>query len=178
MPKNGAFTIIVDDRDRVLLKLRDDMPMWDMIGGHVEEGETFEEAAIREAKEETGLDVKIVRRVGTYTKQRYGIVVQCFMCKTVGGKLEIQDEGILQKYFAFEALPKNMSSNQKNRIKDAFEYLEEPVDKIEGISTSSMEILKNLERHEFLDLDFWENHPNVIERKRLGTLRFYPTNAE
>lgn len=174
MPKNGAFTIIVDDRDRVLVKLRDDMPLWDMIGGHVEDGETFEEAAIREAKEETGLDVEIVRRVGTYTKQKNGIVVQCFMCKTVGGKLGIQDEGILQRYFAFDELPKNMSNNQKARIKDAFEYLEEPVSKIEGIGTSCMEILKNLKREEFVDLDFWESHPKVIERKKLGALRFCP----
>ena len=37
---------------------------WDFPGGHVKEGETYEEAAIRETKEETNLDIKNVKKIG------------------------------------------------------------------------------------------------------------------
>jgi len=62
--KNPALTvdlIIVAER-RVLLIKRAREPFsgfWALVGGFVEYGETVEEAAVREAKEETGLDVKL-----------------------------------------------------------------------------------------------------------------------
>jgi len=45
-------------RKEVFLVFRSDFPVWVLTGGGIEEGETPQEAAIREAKEETGLDIK------------------------------------------------------------------------------------------------------------------------
>jgi len=59
-----AAIILENDRGEFLLALRDNkawIPFpnhWDLIGGHVEEGETPEEALIREFKEELGLDLR------------------------------------------------------------------------------------------------------------------------
>lgn len=59
-----AAIILENDKGEFLLALRDNkswIPFpnhWDLIGGHVEEGETPEEALIREFKEELGLDLK------------------------------------------------------------------------------------------------------------------------
>ena len=54
-----AGDVLIVNRDAVLLRLHDKYDMWLPPGGHVELDEDFVEAAIREAKEETGLDVEL-----------------------------------------------------------------------------------------------------------------------
>jgi 8-oxo-dGTP diphosphatase len=62
--KKIAAIILKNDKGEFLLALRDNKPgipfplHWDLIGGHVEEGETPEEALIREVKEELDIDLK------------------------------------------------------------------------------------------------------------------------
>jgi len=62
--KQIAAIILENDNGELLLYLRDNNPAipfpdhWDLIGGHVEEGETPEEALVREVKEELDLDLK------------------------------------------------------------------------------------------------------------------------
>jgi 8-oxo-dGTP diphosphatase len=62
--KQIAAIILENDKGEFLLYLRDNKPdipfpdHWDLIGGHVEEGETPEEALVREAKEELDIDLK------------------------------------------------------------------------------------------------------------------------
>lgn len=58
---------IFNDKGEVLLQHRGDFDKWGFPGGAVELGETPEQAAIREVKEETGLEVEIRRLVGIYT---------------------------------------------------------------------------------------------------------------
>jgi len=62
--KKIAAIVFENDRGELLLYLRDNKPgipfplHWDLFGGHVEEGETPEEALVREVKEELGYDLK------------------------------------------------------------------------------------------------------------------------
>ncbi|HEY5469021.1 MAG TPA: NUDIX domain-containing protein [Bacteroidales bacterium] len=62
--KTIAAIILENDKGELFLALRDNKPgipfpnHWDLIGGHVEEGETPEEALVREVKEELDLDLK------------------------------------------------------------------------------------------------------------------------
>jgi ADP-ribose pyrophosphatase len=61
--KQIAAIILENDKGEILLYLRDNKPdipfpnHWDLIGGHVEEGETPEEALLREVKEELDIDL-------------------------------------------------------------------------------------------------------------------------
>ena len=61
--KEIAEIIFENDKGEILLYLRDNKPdipfpdYWDLIGGHLEEGETPEEALIREVKEELNIDL-------------------------------------------------------------------------------------------------------------------------
>jgi 8-oxo-dGTP diphosphatase len=63
MKPKGTSLIFVNDREQVLLLLRDDNPkipyanMWDLPGGHVEEGESPQQCICREMQEELGLDL-------------------------------------------------------------------------------------------------------------------------
>ena len=65
--KKIAAIIFENDEREILLYLRDNKPgipfpqHWDLIGGHVEEGETPEEALIREVKEELNIELKEFR---------------------------------------------------------------------------------------------------------------------
>lgn len=62
--KKIAAIIFENDKGELLLYLRDNKPdipfpgHWDLIGGHVEDGETPEEALVREVKEELGIELK------------------------------------------------------------------------------------------------------------------------
>ncbi len=62
--KKIAAIILENDKGELLLYLRDNKPAipfplhWDLIGGHVEDGETPEEALVREVKEELNFDLK------------------------------------------------------------------------------------------------------------------------
>src|SRR5512146_1078245 len=61
--KEIAMVLLFDRRNRLLIYLRDDKPdipfpnHWDFFGGHLEEGETPEEALVREVKEELGIEL-------------------------------------------------------------------------------------------------------------------------
>ena len=95
-------------KGEVLLQRRGDSNKWGFPGGAIEPGETPEGAAVREAKEETGLDVSVGHLIGVYTDpdmiypngdQAQSIVI-AYELKTVGGKLFCDwDETLELKYF-------------------------------------------------------------------------------
>ena len=78
----------------------DEEPMWAVPGGSIESGETLQQAAIREAREETGFDVRIVRPyaviegVGRYGAYR----VHYFQAEVVGGQVKTDDpDGLIHQ---------------------------------------------------------------------------------
>lgn len=86
--------IILTNDGKVVLVKRSFDPYkdhWALPGGIVEYGETVEIAVIREAKEETGLDIKIEKLAGVYSDPnrdpRGHFVSVCFLCVPVGGEL-------------------------------------------------------------------------------------------
>lgn len=91
--------LITDDQGRLLLLRRGTEPFkghWVLPGGIVEPGETVEQAALREAREEVGLQLRIVRLVGVYSQPgrdpRGSFVSIAFHAEVVGGELAVSEE--------------------------------------------------------------------------------------
>ncbi len=63
----GATVLIIDQRDRLLLLQRTDNGFWGLPGGAMEPGESLEETAKRETKEETGLDIEQLTHFGVFS---------------------------------------------------------------------------------------------------------------
>lgn len=98
----ACSTVVFDGDGRFLLTRRADNGRWCLPGGHFEPGESVAEAAIRETKEETGLDVELVRLVGVYSDpnrvleyangNRFHLVALSFEAKVTGGELSVSNE--------------------------------------------------------------------------------------
>ena len=140
----GAFAIIFDEQGRVLLSHRRDLDAWNLPGGGVESGELPTEAAVRETREETGLDVVVERLVGVYGKQGKDEVVFAFACRVVGEQIAATDEADESRYFAIEDIPANTSPKQVERIRDAAEGHSQPVFRVQT-GPSTREWLRQLQ---------------------------------
>jgi ADP-ribose pyrophosphatase YjhB (NUDIX family) len=122
MPGLAVIIAVIND-GKILLTKREDFEVWCLPGGGVEEGESLAEGAIREAKEETGLDVELTRLVGVYSRMGGGmhdVHAVLYAAKPVGGELRTQpDETIEVAYFPFDQLPDELLFGHKKRIDDA-----------------------------------------------------------
>jgi 8-oxo-dGTP diphosphatase len=109
-----AADVIIELIDRpgrpiVLIERRFPPPGWALPGGFVEVGETVEAACVREAAEETSLDVEVVRLVGVYSDPgrdpRGHTVGVTFLCRLAGGVLRGADDAAEARWFGLDALP-------------------------------------------------------------------------
>lgn len=106
----AASAVVVDDAGRILMQRRTDSGLWSLPGGGMEMGDSLPGAAVREVKEETGLDVEITGLVGTYTDPRHVIAYSdgevrrqfniCFSARILGGTLTISDESTELRFVA------------------------------------------------------------------------------
>ncbi len=106
----AACTIVQDERSRILLHRRRDNERWTIPGGAMEIGESIGECAIRETKEETGLDVQPEYIVGVYSNPNHvhafpdGMVRQqytvCIACRITGGQVTVSDESYEVGFFS------------------------------------------------------------------------------
>ncbi|MER2009940.1 MAG: NUDIX hydrolase [Psychrobacillus sp.] len=89
---NGASAIII--KDNCVLMIRTiDSNSWSIPSGGVEDGETVEEACIREVAEETGYEVKIVKALHTKKTiiKEFKVTTQYFLCEITGGDIQYKD---------------------------------------------------------------------------------------
>ena len=87
---------------------------WDSIGGFMKEGESPSKAAFREAKEETGLEIKLGRLLGIYTDSYTyeGIVYETlnlyYLAEIIGGQLRAKDDVSGLVWFPINKLPEDV----------------------------------------------------------------------
>jgi ADP-ribose pyrophosphatase YjhB (NUDIX family) len=102
-PTVCAGAVIRDGEGRLLLVRRGRPPsagLWSVPGGRVEVGETPAQAAVREVREETGLDVNIGELLATVEIGDY--LVHDFAADVVGGRLRAGDDAIDVRWCSFD----------------------------------------------------------------------------
>ncbi|MGA2744556.1 MAG: NUDIX hydrolase [Candidatus Sulfotelmatobacter sp.] len=133
-PLVGVGAVIIEDACVLLVK-RAHPPLeaqWSIPGGVLEVGELVREAAIREAREETGLAVDPADLLGVYDRvlrnaeQRvqYHYVLIDFLCRRVGGELRAASDAADVRWFTSEELPAlNLAEDTLDVIQKGFAKL-------------------------------------------------------
>jgi 8-oxo-dGTP diphosphatase len=115
VPLIGVGAIIIENA-RVVLVKRGHPPLqdqWSIPGGVLEVGELVREAAVREAREETGLVVEAIDLLGVYDRVlhdadkrvQYHYVLIDFLCRRVAGGLAAASDAAEVRWFTREELP-------------------------------------------------------------------------
>ena len=106
-PKANSIAIAVsafiqDDQRKILMIRRTDNDYYSIPGGQLELGETLAQAAVREVREETGIDAEVTGIIGLYSNPNHVIAYDdgevrqefsiCFRAKALGGQLRTSSE--------------------------------------------------------------------------------------
>jgi ADP-ribose pyrophosphatase YjhB (NUDIX family) len=109
-PKLAVGTIIRTSADRIVLVRRAIEPgygKWVFPGGYVDRGEPLIDAAVREAREESGLEVRIDGLVNIYSYQGRTPVIVVYAATAIGGELCVDDECLESAEFDEGTIPWN-----------------------------------------------------------------------
>jgi len=106
-PKVVAGTIFMLDGGIVLLKrgVEPALGKWVFPGGYVDRGESVQDAAIRETKEESQLDVRLHSLLNVYSYRRSPNVIVVYAAEVIGGVLEAADESVEARIFSPDDVP-------------------------------------------------------------------------
>ena len=134
--KAGIAVVILNEENQVLLQKRADVGLWGIPSGHIEIGETVSEAAIREVKEETNLDIRIKKLIGIYSDPDSQVfaypngkvvhfITTCFLAEMIGGELRCNSfESLEIKFFEQQHLPQDLLKMHPRWLKDALDNRE------------------------------------------------------
>ncbi len=107
-PKVAVGTIIDDGEGRVLLVRRAIEPgygKWVFPGGYVDRGEPVLTAALREAREESGLVVQLQGLVDIYSYAGRTPIILVYAAICVSGDVQMDDEGLEARWFTADEVP-------------------------------------------------------------------------
>lgn len=129
--RRATTTVAVfDAQGRILLHRRTDNGRWALPGGAIEIGETAEQTAVREVREETGYEVRVVKLVGIYSDPQHTTITYpegdtvsyvslLFECELTGGEPTTSDESSAVEWFPPDALPEPFHPGHVPRVQDA-----------------------------------------------------------
>jgi 8-oxo-dGTP diphosphatase len=107
-PKVAVGTIITMDDSRLVLVRRAIEPgygLWVFPGGFVDRGEELPRAAMREAREESGLEVRLDRLVNVYSYAEAAVIIVVYAATAMGGELCADDECLDARLFEPDNIP-------------------------------------------------------------------------
>ena len=122
----SAATIVLNKQGELLL-IKGPRRGWEMPGGQVEEGESLMAAAIRETKEETGIDIEVLKFCGVFQNVNQSICNTLFLAKPIGGKLATSPESLVVGFYPIDqALEMVTYTNFKERIESCLDERKHP----------------------------------------------------
>ena len=130
-PMSTSDAIIVNEEGNVLLAQRGTEPfkgLWGLPGGKMDWGETIEQTCVREAKEETGLDIEVDELFSVESdpdryncKDKFLTVNHNFVCRVIGGKLQPCRESTDFKWVGPDEVPEQMCFDHRAILVKYFE---------------------------------------------------------
>jgi len=118
--------IEIESKGIVLIKRKNPPYGWAIPGGFVDYGESLEEAAIREAKEETNLDVKLIKQFHTYSDPkrdpRHHNISTVYIAKCEGIP-KAKDDAIEVGIFIKSNLPEEVAFDHRSILADYFKLI-------------------------------------------------------
>lgn len=117
-----AVAVILREGEKILLVRRKYEPCqgdWSLPAGFVEWGESPEETAVREAKEETNLDIALRELYGVFRargERNYEIVLVVYRAEILSGELQAGDDAMEARYFKLTELPDNVAFRVHRQI--------------------------------------------------------------
>ena len=118
IPKHiiSAAIIVFNEHGEILL-IKGPRRGWEMPGGQVEEGESLIDAAVRETKEESGIDIEVTKFCGVFQNVERSICNTLFLGKAIGGVPTTSPESLEVGFFPIkEALEMVTWKNFRQRI--------------------------------------------------------------
>ncbi|MEM8628712.1 MAG: NUDIX hydrolase [Chlamydiota bacterium] len=120
MNQAAIAIVFTENRKKILLVKRRDVPVWVLPGGGIEPGEEPTAACVREALEETGYTIAITRKVGTYHPcNRLTQVTHIYEASILSGTATLSAESQAVSFFPLDALPKKLPPPHGNWIREA-----------------------------------------------------------
>lgn len=149
------------DRKEILLVQRKDVPVWVLPGGGIDDGESPEEAAVREFWEETGVRVKIVKKIAEYTPiNKLSSPAHLFECQKIDGTIRTSCETRAIGFFPLDMLPDDLFIVHRDWIEDA-------------LQNNSDVLKKTIERVTYKELlKYFIKHPLRVIRYLMTRLGF------
>jgi len=125
-PKVSVCGAVFDDDGAILLVQRSDNGLWALPGGWADVGLTPAQVAVKEVREETGLEVEVSRLLGVYDGRVYGVHIRhlyniVFCCRPLTKELRLSHESLDLGYFAEGSWPP-LSPGHWKPIADAFAW--------------------------------------------------------
>ncbi len=141
-PKANSIAVAVsafiqDDEGRILMIRRTDNDLYSIPGGQLELGETLSQAAVREVREETGIECEVTGVIGLYSNPNHVIAYDdgevrqefsiCFRASMLGGNLHTSKESREVLWVSSnELLNRRIHPSIKLRISHALKFAAEP----------------------------------------------------
>lgn len=127
----GVSVLLIDKENRVLLLHRSDTKDWGVTGGYMEIGETLEEAARREVREETGLELNQLTFYKVFSGPDFAFtypngdevynVVACYLCRDFAGEITLDHESSSYQFYKWAELPKDIMRHSRIVLEDFIE---------------------------------------------------------
>ena len=124
---NCAGALIIHD-DKILFQRRTDNGKWGLIGGLLEMNETYEEAALREIREETGLEVKLEAFLGIFHNHNMvwsngdaaHVISAFYTAEIISGEPRIDEESYELRFFERDDIPELFAEDHIAALKAYF----------------------------------------------------------
>jgi 8-oxo-dGTP diphosphatase len=145
--KFATAVVIHEDGHRVLLHKREDFRVWALPGSSLDAGETPEQAAVRETKEENGYDIEVTNFVGEYHRPQLHDIRFVYCGFVVGGEPILRgSESLAVAWFSPHDLPKALFPSVREIVLESLDGAAYPVMKEESYPGWKISVYQGLIR--------------------------------